>query len=115
MEMARVIALAHHEKWDGSGYPQGLAGEAIPQEGRINAICDVFDALTSDRPYKNAWPVEDAVDHLKENAGSHFDPDLVALFIDVLPDILTIRETYADNPRERDLGAERGTSLPGRR
>ncbi|CAK0758828.1 hypothetical protein CCP1ISM_8780001 [Azospirillaceae bacterium] len=94
--MARVIALSHHEKWDGSGYPAGLSGEMIPIEGRICAVCDVFDALTSERPYKRAWPVEDAVKFLTDNAGRHFDPHLVPLFIKILPEILAIREKYRD-------------------
>lgn len=80
LEVARIIALTHHEKWDGSGYPNRLAGEAIPLEGRITAIADVFDALTSERPYKQAWPVDQAVANLKENAGLHFDPVLVEGF-----------------------------------
>jgi len=96
MRMARVIALTHHEKWDGSGYPNGLKGADIPIEGRISALCDVFDALTSERPYKKAWPVEEAVAYIRENSGSHFDPDLVDRFNEVLPDILRIREDYAD-------------------
>jgi len=96
MRMARVIALNHHEKWDGSGYPNGLKGADIPIEGRISALCDVFDALTSERPYKKAWPVEEAVAYIRENSGSHFDPDLVDRFNEVLPDILRIREDYAD-------------------
>ena len=77
MQMAREIALSHHEKWDGSGYPNGLSGEAIPISGRIAAVADVFDALTSVRPYKKAWTVETAVDLIRENSGKHFDPALV--------------------------------------
>jgi putative two-component system response regulator len=75
MELARSIALSHHEKWDGSGYPYGSKDVAIPIEGRIAAVCDVFDALTSERPYKKAWSVEDGMDFIKDNAGSHFDPN----------------------------------------
>ncbi len=96
MRMAREIALTHHEKWDGSGYPNGLAGDAIPQAGRIAALADVFDALTSVRPYKKAWTVEAAVNLIKENSGRHFDPELVATFLQELPGILQIRERFAE-------------------
>ena len=96
MRMAREIALTHHEKWDGSGYPNGLAGEAIPQSGRIAAIADVFDALTSARPYKKAWTVEAAVDMLREQSGRHFESELVEVFIGELPRILAIRQRFAD-------------------
>lgn len=99
VEMARIIAATHHEKWDGSGYPNGLKGEDIPLEGRIVALCDVFDALTSVRPYKTAWSIEDAVAHLEKGAGNHFDPALVEVFKQVLPDILRIRDEYADTPQ----------------
>ncbi|MDP3037615.1 MAG: response regulator [Rhodocyclaceae bacterium] len=96
MRMAREIALSHHEKWDGSGYPNGLAGAAIPQAGRIVALADVFDALTSVRPYKKAWTVEAAVAMIKENSGKHFDPELVECFRRELPGILEIRERFAE-------------------
>lgn len=96
MRMAREIALTHHEKWDGSGYPEGLAGEAIPQAGRIAALADVFDALTSERPYKKAWKVEDTVELIKENSGKHFDPQLVEVFLQELPEILLIRERFSE-------------------
>lgn len=96
LRMARSIALAHHEKYDGSGYPAGLAGEAIPIEARIVAIADVFDALTSVRPYKKAWTVDDAIALLQREKGRHFDPVLVDLFIDRLAAILEIRERYAE-------------------
>lgn len=85
--MAEQIARTHHEKWDGSGYPKGLKGENIPLVGRICAICDVFDALTSERPYKKAWPVEDAVQEIKKLSGTHFDPQVVSAFMKVLPHI----------------------------
>lgn len=94
--MAREIALTHHEKWDGSGYPEGRSGTDIPLVGRIVAVADVFDALTSERPYKKAWPVEEAVSYIDEQAGKHFDPDLVAVFHEVLNDILAIKEQYAE-------------------
>ncbi|MCC5810008.1 MAG: response regulator [Ectothiorhodospiraceae bacterium] len=96
MRMAREIALTHHEKWDGSGYPNGLAGEEIPQAGRIAALADVFDALTSERPYKKAWTVDSAIDLIRENRGKHFDPVLVDIFLEQLPGILEISERYAE-------------------
>ncbi|MEI6895179.1 MAG: HD domain-containing phosphohydrolase [Colwellia sp.] len=96
LNMARSIALTHHEKWDGSGYPNGLAGKDIPLHSRIVMIADVFDALTTARPYKEAWPVDKAVNLIKEEAGSHFDPQLVEVFLDVLPKILKIKSKYAE-------------------
>jgi putative two-component system response regulator len=96
MKCAAEIALTHHEKWDGSGYPQGLAGEAIPLSGRIAALADVFDALTSVRPYKKAWTVDAAVELIKKNRGTHFDPDLVDMFLKLLPEILQIRERFSE-------------------
>ena len=97
LRLARHIALGHHEKWDGTGYPHGLAGEAIPLEARIVAIADVFDALTTARPYKKAWTVEAAIEVLQDGAGKHFDPVLVPLFIDCLPEILAIRERWKED------------------
>lgn len=96
MQMAHTAALTHHEKWDGSGYPQGLKGEAIPLVGRITAICDVFDALTSARPYKRAWPLDDAVADIKQHSGTHFDPVLAEKFCAILPEIIAIQEKYAE-------------------
>lgn len=95
--LARTIAITHHEKWDGSGYPNGLAGEDIPIEGRLAAIADVFDALTSERPYKKAWPVEEAIDFLQSQAGQHFDPQLVTLFVELLPQVLIIKERFKES------------------
>ncbi|WP_222930751.1 response regulator [Allochromatium palmeri] len=97
LEMARIVALTHHEKWDGSGYPNGLVGEDIPRVGRIVAIADVFDALTSVRPYKKAWPVEEAVALLRDGAGSHFDPRLIPSFLEILPKVLEIKARYAES------------------
>ncbi|WP_330960189.1 HD domain-containing phosphohydrolase [Photobacterium sp. 53610] len=94
MQIARNIAIYHHEKWDGSGYPHGLKGEAIPVEARITAIADVFDALTSERPYKTAWSVEDASDYIRENSGIHFDPQLVDAFFSCLPDLLHTKDKW---------------------
>lgn len=96
LEMARLVAVSHHEKWNGSGYPHGLAGEDIPLVGRIVALGDVFDALTSARPYKQAWPVERAIEIIRTEAGSHFDPDVVASFEKMLPEILEIKERYSE-------------------
>ena len=96
LQLAREIALAHHEKWDGSGYPRGLAGEAIPLSARIVAIADVFDALTTRRPYKEPWPVQDALAHIAAQAGKHCDPALVALFAPLLPQLLEIRARWAE-------------------
>ncbi|EJL6400125.1 MULTISPECIES: HD domain-containing phosphohydrolase [Vibrio] len=99
--LARSIAITHHEKWDGSGYPNGLAGEAIPLEGRIAAITDVFDALTSERPYKKAWPIEEAIEFVQAQSGKHFDPQLVRLFIEQLPKILEIKEKFKEESFQR--------------
>jgi putative two-component system response regulator len=89
---ASIIALEHHEKWDGSGYPRGLKGEEIHIFGRIIALADVFDALVHKRQYKHAWSVEDAVDYIKQQSGTHFDPTLVNIFIENLPKFLAIME-----------------------
>jgi putative two-component system response regulator len=96
LELARTIALSHHEKWNGSGYPAGLAGAAIPEAGRIAAVADVFDALTSTRSYKKAWPVEDAVKYIREQSGTHFDPQIVEHFMRCLPDLFAIREAHLE-------------------
>lgn len=94
--MARDIALTHHEKWDGSGYPNSLKGNDIPMVGRVTAIADVFDALTSERPYKKAWPVEKALDLIKGEKDRHFDPAVVDKFFEILPDINDVMEKYAE-------------------
>jgi putative two-component system response regulator len=99
LSMARLIVLTHHEKWDGTGYHRGLKGEEIPLVGRITSIADVFDALTSVRPYKRAWPVADAVTWIQREAGRSFDPELVQKFGDLLPQILAVREQYSDSPQ----------------
>ncbi len=96
LQTAWTIALCHHEKWDGSGYPAGLIGEQIPLVARIAALADVFDALTTERPYKKAWSIEDALRHIESQAGSHFDPALIAPFKQVLPQMLKIREEFSD-------------------
>ena len=96
LKMARTVALTHHEKWDGSGYPQGLAGEAIPLEGRIVAIADVFDALTSERPYKGAWSTAAAVEYMRQQKRVSFDPRLLDLFLARIPEFEQIRTQFAD-------------------
>jgi response regulator RpfG family c-di-GMP phosphodiesterase len=88
------IAAAHHEKYDGSGYPHGLKGEGVPLAARIVAAADVFDALTSRRPYKEAWPVERALDLMQEEAGGHFDPQVVAALKRALPQIMAVYERH---------------------
>jgi putative two-component system response regulator len=97
MLLAETIAHCHHEKFDGSGYPRGLEGEQIPLAARIVAVCDVFDALLSKRPYKAPWTVEAALAELDKRAGSHFDPRLVERFHHVLVDVLAIHARYADD------------------
>jgi len=96
IRLAEEIALTHHERWDGGGYPAGLAGEGIPLSGRIVAVCDVFDALTSRRPYKEPWPVARALDEIADQAGRHFDPRLAALFVAMM---------RAEQPAEAELVA----------
>lgn len=94
---ARDIAGSHHEHWDGMGYPKGLEGEAIPVLARICAVADVFDALTSTRPYKKPWSVKEAIDWISSESGKHFDPDVVRAFVAAMPEILRIRELYRDD------------------
>ena len=94
---ARVIALTHHEKWDGSGYPAGLAGEDIPLLGRIVALADVLDALLSERPYKPPFSMAQTMAYITEQAGGHFDPDLVKVLVDALPEVERIARNFADD------------------
>lgn len=96
LEVARIIAMTHHEKWDGTGYHQHLKGKDIPLVGRITCICDVFDALISRRPYKDPWPVDQALAEIKKGSGVFFDPDLVAVFLSLEPEIRKIVETHQD-------------------
>ena len=95
-KVASQIALSHHEKYDGTGYPNSLKGEDIPIFGRITALADVFDAIGSDRCYKKAWEMEKVLEFIKEQKGKHFDPKLVDIFFDNLDDILKIKEEYQD-------------------
>lgn len=96
LRTAAIIAHEHHEKWDGSGYPNGIAGKGIHIFGRITAIADVFDALGSDRVYKKAWPLENIIDYLKEQRGKHFDPILIDLFLQHIDKFIHIRNEFSD-------------------
>ncbi|HOW28865.1 MAG TPA: GAF domain-containing protein [Elusimicrobiota bacterium] len=96
IQMSERIARSHHEKWDGSGYPLGLKKEEIPLEGRIVALADVFDALTSKRCYKDALPIEETLKIIREGAGTHFDPDVVSAFYRALPKIMKVMDDFAD-------------------
>lgn len=94
LKLGAEIAMTHHEKYDGSGYPAGLVGEDIPISGRIVAIADVFDALTTKRPYKNPWPIDKAIDLLIKCKGGHFDPKLVDMFVNNLDEVQEILARY---------------------
>jgi response regulator RpfG family c-di-GMP phosphodiesterase len=94
LQAGAEIALGHHEKFDGSGYPSGIQGKDIPIFSRIVAVADVFDVLTSDRPYKKAWAIDQAVEFMKAGAGSHFDPDCIAAFLNVWDDVMAVRQRY---------------------
>ena len=96
LQMGEIIALTHHEKWDGSGYPNRISGEDIPLVGRICAIADVFDALLSKRCYKEAWPLDQTLEKIRSLSGSHFDPHLVNVFDELLPVLLDIQRTHSD-------------------
>ncbi len=110
LEMAAQIALSHHEKWDGTGYPQGLKGEEIPLSARIVALCDVYDALRSPRPYKQPWPAERAQQYVREQAGAHFDPHLVAVLEGIFPLLENTQTRLADAGSE--LPAPARQSIP---
>ena len=99
LQLGATIALYHHEKFDGSGYPQGLHGDEIPQAARIVAVADVFDALTSVRPYKPAWSSREAITHIRNLSGSHFDPECVEVFLDCVPEIEGVRHRLRDDAR----------------
>ncbi|WP_460164042.1 response regulator [Pseudomonas sp. S2_F03] len=108
LRIAKEIALCHHEKWDGSGYPNGLAGDAIPVSARLMAVADVYDAVISRRVYKSQMCHEKAFAIICEGAGRHFDPDVVAAFIDLEKEFERIAERYADAPAEDALEALAG-------
>jgi PAS domain S-box-containing protein/putative nucleotidyltransferase with HDIG domain len=105
---ARQIARSHHERWDGTGYPDGLAGESIPLAARIVALVDVFDALTSARAYKPAWPIEDVLNALREGSGSHFDPSLVTSLLELIGDgtIAKLTEQLKQHDKNRDASLQ---------
>jgi putative two-component system response regulator len=96
LKAASVIAYQHHEKWDGKGYPRGLKGEEIDFFSRVTALADVFDAVTSERVYKDPWPMEDALGLVRKERGGHFDPVVADAFFEALPKILEIKEEYSD-------------------
>ncbi len=97
ISLAREISLFHHERWDGGGYPHNISGGRIPVSARIAAISDVFDALTSDRPYKKAWSIEKSVEMIKSESGKHFEPIMVDILVECLPEIIEIKDRYQDN------------------
>jgi len=97
LQLSRLTALTHHEKWNGTGYPHGMAGEEIPLIGRLTAIADVFDALTSVRPYKQAWSVDDALECIGGEAGKSLDPELTSLFMESRPEVEKIMKTFSDD------------------
>jgi putative two-component system response regulator len=106
-QLAATIARSHHERWDGSGYPQGLVGRDIPECARIVAIADVFDALTMRRAYKPEWSIEAAFDKLQQEAGHHFDPELVGLFLSIRDEILAIKESWDSEERRANFDIAR--------
>jgi HD-GYP domain-containing protein (c-di-GMP phosphodiesterase class II) len=110
IQMSERVALSHHEKWDGSGYPLGIKGEKIPVEGRIVALADVFDALTSRRCYKPAFSMQETLSIIKESSGKHFDPKCVEAFFLALPKIVIVMEEYMD--RQEQLSPESPKDAP---
>ncbi len=111
LKLAEIIALTHHERWDGAGYPRGLKGKETPLVGRITAISDVFDALTSRRPYKEPFSLEKSFGIIQEERGTHFDPEVVDAFFEVKEEILSIREKYGHHG-QGSAGDMFGSTLP---
>lgn len=105
LQLASLVARTHHEKWNGNGYPLGLKGEEIPLAGRITAVADVFDALTSERPYKHAWTVDEAMDAIRDEAGEGFDPHLVELFLRIRPEVEEVMATHQEGLKAVDIVA----------
>ena len=112
LETAEVIATSHHERWDGSGYPDGLSGTDIPLPARLMALADVYDALTAPRVYKRPWTLDEAAEHLRAEAGAHFDPEIVEAFLVVRKDFETIQRTLQDE-EPREGGVIGGTPAAG--
>jgi len=106
LQKAEIIALTHHEKYDGSGYPKGLSGDQIPVEGRITAIADVFDALISKRPYKPPFPIDKSIDIIKGGVGKHFDPQVAEAFFKALEKIIKIINSIPDEDSPKDTSEE---------
>jgi putative two-component system response regulator len=104
--MGARIAIGHHERWDGSGYPHGLAGEQIPIEARITALVDVYDAVSNRRRYKASWPPDKVLSLIQEGSGSHFEPALVALFLAHLDSFRAILAANPDESRDEELEPE---------
>jgi len=101
IKLAGIIAITHHEHWDGGGYPFGLRGSQIPAAGRITAVADVFDAMTTSRPYRpEPIPVQQAFDYIEQNAGTHFDPEMAKAFLSIRDEILSIKEQFSDDNHE---------------
>jgi putative two-component system response regulator len=113
LQMAATIALRHHEKWDGSGYPGGLAGEAIPEMARIVAVADVFDALSMTRPYKEAWAIDRIITTMTDSSGTNFDPRLIENFVQILPQILAIQDDWNTRDLEERSGRSQDTAAGG--
>ena len=109
VRMGALVALGHHERFDGSGYPYGRASAEIPLCARIVAVADVFDALTSERPYKRAWPNEDAFAYLKQQRGKHLDPELVEAFIGATARIVRVQREHSDGHAAASPGASEAT------
>ncbi len=107
MQTAEIVAFTHHEKWDGTGYPQGLKGKKIPRASRIMSVADVFDALTSKRPYKVAFPVDRSLDIMKQNRATHFDPEILDAFFSIKEQILRIKEEFRDSQRPVPIKSEK--------
>jgi putative two-component system response regulator len=115
LQLAEEIALSHHERWDGLGYPHGLAGDRIPLAGRVTAVADVFDALTHDRPYKSAWTVRDALSEIESQSGTQFDPSVVEALLRIAPE-MSVLEAHADTadarPRPGQLASAPVAAVP---